>query len=83
MASRLHQSARALALAACLTGCRAERHLVFVTEPPGAEVLIDGDYVGRTPLDLSFESYGPRQVAIRRRGYRGHAEVLEVEEPCI
>jgi len=76
--------ARSLAcflLALPLAGCRAERHLVFVSEPPGAHVRLDGKVVGRTPLDLRFEHYGTRRISIYRSGYRSHDEVIEVETP--
>ena len=74
-----HLATTALALG--LVGCRAERHLIFVSEPPGAQVRIDGKLVGRTPLDLRFDSYGHRRVAILKNGFRSHGEIMEVEPP--
>ncbi|MFT7670184.1 MAG: hypothetical protein ACI8X5_002891 [Planctomycetota bacterium] len=64
-----------------LCSCRAERHLIFVTEPPGAQVRIDGELAGRTPLDLRFDDYGHRHISIQRHGYRSYTEVMEVEPP--
>ena len=68
-------------LALPLSSCRSERHLVFVSDPPGAQVRLDGKLVGRTPLDIRFESYGTRQVSIIRQGYRGISEKMEIEPP--
>jgi hypothetical protein len=76
------QRAAPLVLAAfVLGGCRAQRQLVFVSEPPAAQVILDGKFVGRTPLELPFETYGYRHIAFQKAGYRSHAEVLEVESP--
>lgn len=71
------------ALIACLAlaGCRADRSMVFLTEPAGAQVFLDGQLVGRTPLEVPFEAYGHRRVSLHKPGYRSFAEVLEVEEP--
>jgi len=76
-------AATLLALCACsgLVACRAERHLVFETDPPGAQVRIDEKLVGVTPLDLRFDDYGDRRVTLYRAGYRSHSTVLEVGAP--
>ena len=73
----------AVALLAVASGCRAQRHLVFVSAPPGADVYLDGDWAGRTPLEVPFEAYGARHVTLQRPGYRDHVEVLEVEAPWV
>jgi hypothetical protein len=64
-----------------LAGCRARRELVFESEPPGAQVRLDGEIVGRTPLVVPFESYGVRHVSIQHEGHRGHAEDWELVAP--
>lgn len=66
---------------ALLLGCRAERRLLVDTEPQGAEVRLDDEIVGTTPLDLRFEHYGDRRLTLYRGGYRTHAEVLELDSP--
>jgi PEGA domain len=61
--------------------CRAERHLVFETDPTGATVRLDDQVVGQTPLDLRFEHYGSRQLTIYREGFRTYSTVIEVDTP--
>jgi hypothetical protein len=70
-----------VALAGTLGACRAERHLVFESTPPGAQVVLDGEIIGRTPFDLRFESYGTRHVRMSHPGYRSYKGELEVETP--
>src|SRR5688500_18698661 len=64
---------RALVILALLgSGC-VERQLVIETQPPGAEVFVDGREAGRTgeglPLAVSFDSYGTRTIEARKRGF--------------
>jgi hypothetical protein len=47
----------------------------FVTDPPGAEVFLDGKRVGRTPHTEENIAVGDHVVAFRRDGYR------EVQQP--
>ncbi|MBX3467626.1 MAG: PEGA domain-containing protein [Planctomycetes bacterium] len=53
-------------------GC-VERQLVIETDPPGAELFVDGREVGTTaagqPVRVTFEAYGTRTVVARRRGH--------------
>jgi hypothetical protein len=43
----------------------------FITNPPGAEVFIDGNKVGVTPLALNLKKQGkPRVVTIKLAGYK-------------
>jgi hypothetical protein len=60
-------TALALVGLACLTGC-VERKLIIRTEPSGAPVFVDQQYVGRTgphgKLDLPFIYYGTREVRV-------------------
>ena len=80
----LRRTPIALLAAVALTataGCRAQRYMVFVSAPSAADVYLDGEHVGRTPLELPFEAYGSRHVTLSRPGYRDHTEVLELEVP--
>jgi hypothetical protein len=81
MPSRLSSVALAFGLALPLAGCRADRHLVFASEPSGAQVFVDGEFVGRTPFELPFDAYGHRRVALHKPGYRSFTGVLDIEEP--
>lgn len=40
------------------------------SEPPGAEVLVDGALLGRTPVLVPRPTSGERQVMLRLRGYQ-------------
>jgi hypothetical protein len=67
-----------LGMAICaglLTGC-VERRYVINSEPQGATVLRDGEYIGVTPADDHFVYYGKRKFTIIKDGY----ETLQVEQ---
>jgi hypothetical protein len=69
----------AFCLTLALSGC-VERLLVIRSEPPGAEVFIDGQPVGKTPVQVPFEWYGDREIMLRMEADRPY-EVLQVVEP--
>jgi hypothetical protein len=69
-----------LATAALSTGCAAERTLRVTSEPLGAEVRVDGELRGATPVDVEFAHYGTRRVVLRRDGY-GTATLRVALEP--
>jgi len=77
----LQRGLGSVALALALCGCRAERHIYFTSDPPGAQLRVDGELVGRTPYDLRFEAYGSRHVTMQRQGYRRYTGVLELKTP--
>jgi hypothetical protein len=59
-----------LVLAAFLGGCRQpERTLVIESEPAGALVYLNGEEVGRTPMEYDFVWYGDYGVTLRKEGY--------------
>ncbi|MEO1008631.1 MAG: PEGA domain-containing protein [Planctomycetota bacterium] len=51
-----------------LAGC-GSRTLSITSEPSGALVSLNGDEVGRTPLEVGFRYYGQYDVRLRREGY--------------
>ncbi|HEY8520212.1 MAG TPA: PEGA domain-containing protein [Gammaproteobacteria bacterium] len=51
--------------------------VTVVTEPPGAEVLVDGVPQGRTPLEAEITA-GERQVEVRLAGYNAWQSKLTV-----
>ncbi len=53
----------ALAAALCACGC-VERRMLIRSEPPGAPVWVDEQYVGLTPVDPAFAHYGARRVRV-------------------
>ncbi len=72
-----------LALLAWALGaaCASERHLVVLSDPPGATVRVDNDVVGVTPLDHPFAHFGGRRLTLYLEGYLPEVRVIEVEAP--
>ncbi|MCX7703158.1 MAG: PEGA domain-containing protein, partial [Planctomycetota bacterium] len=58
----------ALFLLPLLGGC-VLREFLIQSEPAGAEVFLDGRYIGKTPLKQSFDFYGTHRVVLRKNGY--------------
>jgi len=74
-------TALGLALApALLTGC-VERVLAIRSDPPDAEVTLDGKGVGRTPVDVPFDWYGGREIIVRKAGYKTVHTIEHVGAP--
>jgi hypothetical protein len=65
----------ALLLCAAATGC-LHRRMTIRTNPPGAQVYIDGYEIGTTPCSTSFLYYGTRNIRLERDGY----ETLHVKQ---
>ena len=49
--------------------------------PPGAEVWIDGDPVGFTPVRIPFSHYGAREIVVTKGGYALVKRLQPVEAP--
>src|SRR5688572_32116032 len=55
---------------AVASGCaQPERKLVINSEPAGALVYLNGEEVGRTPLEYDFTWYSDYDVTLRKEGY--------------
>ena len=52
----------------CLTGC-VERKLTINTNPSGAQVLLNDEEIGTSPVTVSFNWYGDYNITIRKTGY--------------
>ena len=71
-----------------LTGC-VERRIYVRSDPPGASVFIDGEYIGETrpddhvdgPLYANFIFYGTREYTLRKPGYATTSGRVELEAP--
>jgi hypothetical protein len=64
----------AVLLAACLAGGCVERRFVVYSDPPGALVYVNGQYVGASPVDFYYVYYGKYHIRLVRDGY----ETLDV-----
>ncbi|MFT5733691.1 MAG: hypothetical protein ACJAZN_002391 [Planctomycetota bacterium] len=67
--------------AVLLSGCRGDRILRIESIPPGATVRLDDHVIGRTPLEIDFEHYGQRRLALYKATYRTYSEPLELLAP--
>jgi hypothetical protein len=75
-------------IAACLCGC-VERRVYLISDPPGADAYIDGEFVGTTrpkddpkgPLYANFVFYGRRDFTFRKPGYATHETTFHLETP--
>ncbi len=65
---------------ALLTGC-VERVLAIRSDPPDAEVTLDGKGVGRTPVDIPFDWYGGREIIVRKAGFKTVHTIEHVDAP--
>ena len=68
-----------------LTGC-VDRVMTIRSEPPGAEVFLDGEPIGRIPmdgggLDIPYVWYGTREIVLTQRGYLSHSRKIELNAP--
>jgi hypothetical protein len=52
----------------CLGGC-VERKLTINTNPSGAQVLLNDEEIGTSPVTTSFNWYGDYNITIRKSGY--------------
>jgi len=72
----------------CCGGC-VERRIYLVSDPPGADVFIDGEYVGETrpknhpdgPLYANFIYYGKREYTFRKPGFATQSGAVQLEVP--
>lgn len=51
--------------------------VTFESDPPGAEIVVDGEPVGTTPLEAELTA-GAREVEVRLRGYNAWSDRLTV-----
>ena len=70
-----------LALSSLLVGCRGSRTLRIESVPSGATVRLDDQVIGRTPLEIDFEHYGQRRLALYKTTYRTYSEPLILRAP--
>ncbi|WP_010584402.1 PEGA domain-containing protein [Schlesneria paludicola] len=69
-----------LVLSTSATGC-VSRRMTFVSNPPGAMVLLEGREIGYSPASADFLYYGTRQVTMIKDGYETKTELVTVPAP--
>lgn len=63
-----------------LNGC-VRRKIVVNSNPPGARVYFDGEYMGTTPVEFPFKWYGGHRLRLERDGYGDSVQVVELRAP--
>jgi hypothetical protein len=61
--------------------CRTRRYLEITSTPPGAEVRLDDERVGLTPVRVPFEHFGTRRVTYYLPGYRTTTRRIRLKAP--
>lgn len=61
------------ALALNSLGC-VTRTLIINTDPPGAQVFVDNELIGESPVEMEFTHYGTRKIVIEKRDFDGKLE---------
>jgi hypothetical protein len=69
----------ALLILGLLAACRADRYFEITSTPPGAEVRLDDEAVGVTPVRVPFEHYGTRRLTFYLPGYRTTSRRVRVK----
>ncbi len=72
---------RILLLIACLCacGCTTKRVLEISTNPPGADIWVNGKYLKeKTPVEIPFTHHGFWDIRVEKAGYQSVAKEIEV-----
>ena len=70
-----------LCLAFALIGGCVTRKFTVQSDPPGADVYIDGELVGKTPYETEFDHYGTRLILLEMPGYADMKTLEKVSAP--
>ena len=68
------------ALLLCLAGC-VERSLYLQSEPTDANVYLDGERIGTTPIRIPFSWYGEREIMIEAPHYGTVKRMEKISPP--
>ena len=71
---------RAILLALLLPACAAYQNVAIESDPPGAEIFLDGKSVGATPQKLRVSREQAHTVYLKKEGYRPELVVREKHE---
>ncbi len=70
----------AVLLPLCLAGC-VERILFIRSEPPGAQVIVNGTDLGPAPVILPFQTYGVYDVVLSQPDHYRLRATVHVKPP--
>jgi hypothetical protein len=69
-----------VSLIGCATLFKAkERTVAFDSDPQGAEVYINGNRMGRTPMPLSLSNLKPVTVTFKKDGYEDKTYIISTK----
>lgn len=68
------------ALCLSMAGC-VERKLTIRSEPAAAQVTLDGEPIGETPVTVHFKQYGGREITLSKAQYFRHREIVRTKTP--
>lgn len=63
-----------------LPGCVTRRYTIR-SNPPGAQVIVNDELIGPTPVSRSFTYYGDRQITLMKDGYATKTVIQPVKAP--
>jgi hypothetical protein len=63
-----------------LSGCAAYQNVGVESDPPGAQIYVDGKLEGVTPLELRVSRDAPHTVYLKKEGFRPELVVLDRHE---
>ena len=55
--------------------------MTITSDPPNALVYLNGEEVGRTPIERDFENYGNYDVVVRKDGYQTLKTTKQINTP--
>lgn len=61
-------------------GC-VERRISIFSDPPGAQVVLDGKSIGTTPVSTKFYFYGNRDITLYKQGYQTETQIEQISPP--
>jgi hypothetical protein len=71
-----------LIVVCAVAGC-VERKLTINTNPAGADVFLNDEEIGTSPVTVSFNWYGDYNVTIRKEGFQTLTTHRKLESPLI
>jgi hypothetical protein len=69
----------AVVLSFC-SGC-VERRYTIRTDPPGAQVIVNGENIGPSPASRSYYYYGDREITLVGNGYETKTIIQPMKAP--
>jgi len=69
--------AQPAAQSAAVPAAAAQASLIVDSSPPGADIEVDGSFVGNTPSTVTVAP-GPHEIAVKKKGFADWSRKLNV-----